>query len=78
MLWGTPWEAARIEYNLFCMHTIFNYPEVAHVMGEGGGPVVYFSILRDPAELFVSLWDYAGFSRMFGVSLEEYIFKDKK
>ncbi len=67
-----------MEYNLFCMHTIFNYPEVASVMGGGREMgVAYFSILRDPAEMFVSLWDYAGFGRMYGVTLEQYIFKDK-
>ena len=37
-----------------------------------GGGARYFTILRDPVELFISLWDYAGFSAHYRMSLEDY------
>lgn len=65
---------------MYCMHTIFDHAEVSTVMNatKGDFGVVYFSILRDPVDLFVSLWDYVGFSKMYNVTLEEYAFANKK
>jgi hypothetical protein len=37
----------------------------------------YFTILRDPVELFSSVWDYYGFARMYNMSLEEYAAANK-
>ena len=33
-LWGTPWEMAKEEYDLFCLHAIFDKNEVEQVMGK--------------------------------------------
>ena len=33
-LWGTPWELAGADYDLFCLHAIFDRPEVEAVMGK--------------------------------------------
>ena len=39
---------------------------------------IYFTILRDPVNLFVSLWDYLQLSQKYGgISLEEYALSDK-
>lgn len=80
-LWGSPWAKANMSYNLFCLHTIWNYPEVKFVMGDlPERRNTYFSILRDPVELFISLWDYVQFPVYYGghLSLEEYIMKKDK
>ncbi len=80
-LWGTPWESANLEYDIFCVHHVFNYNEASYVMGKGGPGTqtkpIYFSILRDPVDQFVSLWDYAQLSSMYKVSLEDYALADK-
>lgn len=74
VLYGTPWQAADLKYDIFCLHTIWNGPEVAQVMGKGA---FYFTILRDPVDLFISLWDYASMKDLYNVDLESYIFADK-
>ena len=39
---------------------------------------IYFTILRDPVELFISLWDYSQLGNKYGgISLEEYAMLDK-
>lgn len=75
VLWGTPWHAAGLTYDVFCLHTIWNLAEVANVMG---GDTTYFTILRDPVDLFVSLWDYAQFQTYYRVTLEEYVMEADK
>ena len=42
-----------------------------------GGGAFYFTILRDPVELFASVFDYYGLSRMYNMSLEEFAWRDK-
>ena len=37
----------------------------------------YFSILRDPVELFSSLWDYVNLGKHYNMSLETYALSDK-
>ncbi len=79
-LWGTPWAQAGLQYHLFCLHSIFDRGEAEAVMGtrEADG-VAYVSIVRDPVDLFVSLWDYVGLSKMYGgVTLEQYVYQDKE
>jgi hypothetical protein len=81
MLWGTPWDQAKLQYNIYCLHGIWNYTGVSGVMnrGDDGGHKrgFYFSILRDPIELFTSLWDYTKMSNFYGVSLETYALSPK-
>ena len=77
-MWGSPWAKAQMSYDLFCLHNIWNYPEVNYIMGGDRANTAYFSILRDPVELFISLWDYAQFPVYYGgITLEQYILKDK-
>ena len=42
-----------------------------------GPSAFYFTILRDPVDLFVSLWDYYGFGSVFNLTLDEYARRDK-
>lgn len=78
MLKGTPWQQAGLEYNLFCLHNRWNGAQVQEVMGVDPYPI-YFTILRDPIELFKSLWDYLDMSKLYNnISLEEYSLSDKQ
>ena len=71
MLYGTPW--AEADFDVFCLHTIWNGDQVRRLMkAPARKGVKFFSILRDPVELFRSLWDYAELETYFRVSLEDY------
>ena len=57
LLRGTPWQTAGLHYNLFCLHNRWNGPEVDKLMGRiKNEKPIYFTILRDPVDLFISLW----------------------
>jgi hypothetical protein len=78
VLWGTPSEQANLQYDMYCLHGIWNYTGVNGIMNRGDGKRgFYFSILRDPIELFTSLWDYTKKSNLYGVSLETYALSPK-
>lgn len=70
----TPWQRAGIEYNLFCLHNRWNGAEVRKIMKRQDENLpVYFTILREPVELFVSLWDYMDLGKITGnKTLEEF------
>ncbi len=77
-LWGTASEAARFQYDLFCCHTVYHQGAVEAVMGARDKGVAYVSILRDPVELFISIWDYYRLSNSHGgMTLEQYINQNK-
>merc|ERR1712223_496160 len=79
LLRGTPWQIAGLHYNLFCLHNRSNGPEVDKLMGRiKNQRPIYFTILRDPVELFISLWGYLQLSTKYGgISLEDYALSDK-
>ena len=80
MIANTPWERAGLGYDLYGLHGIWNPASVRAVMerGSGGGHRgFYFSILRDPVELFSSLWDYVNLGKHYNMSLEDYALSDK-
>ncbi len=53
LLRGTPWEEAGLHYNIFCLHNRWNGKEVEKIMGRSNHQrPVYFTILREPVELF--------------------------
>ena len=79
---NTPWEYAGLEYDIFLCHTRWNHTSISHVLNDQG-QVFYFSILREPVELFRSYWDYYklgitflgkknGISKWSKTTLEEY------
>ena len=55
MLFDTPWEEAGMEYHMFALHTKWDSVQVGEVLGDRGD-VAYVSMLRDPVELFRSVW----------------------
>ena len=67
-----------LDYSVFCLHVPegWNHTQVGGLIGDqGGGNAKYFSILRDPVDLFVSIWDYFGFSRAYRMDLESFATK---
>ena len=42
------------------------------LIGDRGGEAKYFSIIRDPVDLFISMWDYYDFSKAFKMDLETF------
>ena len=71
MLADTIWEQAHLPYDIFLCHTQWDHQEISQVLDDHGD-VFYFSILREPVELFRSFWDYYGLAHDFKMSLEEY------
>ena len=57
---------------MFCLHTIWDHDRVKELIGDQGWGTKYFSIVRDPVDLFISKWDYAGFSKAFKMDLETF------
>ena len=74
LLVGTPWQMAKLPYDLYCLHAMYNPWEVSRLIKDDP---VRFSIVRDPLDQFVSLWDYQFLSMKYGVTLEDYVFANK-
>ena len=85
MLAGTEWEEKGLEYQIFCLHTVwdtqvcfspwlsyflFFIQEVRRTLS--GPDTVLISIVRDPVDVFESMWYYYGFSQNVGKSLEDF------
>ena len=68
---NTIWEQAHLPYDIFLCHTQWDHNEISQVLNDHGD-VFYFSILREPVELFISFWDYYALSHDFKMPLEEY------
>jgi hypothetical protein len=71
MMENTLWEYAGLEYDIFLCHTRWNHSAISQVLNDKGD-VFYFSILREPVELFRSFWDYYALASTFNSTLEEY------
>merc|ERR1719244_1607833 len=74
MIANTPWERAGMDYQIFCLHPIWNYKEVNRTLGSD---TTYITIIRDPVELFESLWVYAGMENYFHTDLETFALSPK-
>lgn len=59
-------------YSVFCLHTIWDHDRVKKLIGDNGGEGKYFSMVRDPVDLFISMWDYYDFSTAFKMDLETF------
>ena len=67
--------AVCLHYDIICQLFVYIYRLMGRMKNQRP---IYFTILRDPVNLFVSLWDYLQLSRKFGgISLEEYALSDK-
>jgi len=74
MISTTPWERANLSYDMFALHTIWNQAEVENTLGEGA---TYITIMRDPVDLFESLWNYANLEHYYKVDLETFAVSPK-
>ena len=53
---NTPWYQAGVQPDIFCLHSIWsNFSAIKQVMGQDA---IHFTILRDPIDTFISMWDY--------------------
>ena len=61
---------------------IRSYSQVAELMDHGPEKPVYFTIVRDPVSLFISMWDYYNLPKYIpnggGLTLEEFALQDEK
>ena len=60
---------------MFLLHSIWNHGEIAKTLSDHGN-AFYFSIIRDPAVQFRSLWDYFGLSKKHKKTIEEYVLEE--
>ena len=51
----------------------WDHAEVEAILGGGA---FYFTIMRDPVDLFSSAWDYYGLAKTYNMSLEEFARRD--
>ena len=65
---GTPW--GQLEMDVFTLHNRWNYVEVVGLMGR---TVRTFTVVRQPVDLFESLYSYANLNKTFGLSLKEFV-----
>ena len=73
MIEGTVWEKARMNYQMFLLHTLWDHHEISNVLNDqGNGGVFYFSIIREPLILYRSYWDYFKLYKKFDKTLDEY------
>nr|XP_027224669.1 galactosylceramide sulfotransferase-like [Penaeus vannamei] len=68
MLRLTPWY--KLGVNIFAIHTKWDYEQVKSVMPND---TVYISIVREPTELFESLYTYVKFENFYKKTLEEFV-----
>ena len=71
MMIGTLWEEAGLNYDMFLVHTRWNFQQISSVLNDKGD-VLYVSILRDPVDLLRSFWDYIRLDTKYNKTLEEY------
>ena len=66
-----------LQPDIFCLHNRWNGNEVKKLYATE--IPIYFTILRDPVDVFISAWDYVEASRLFfnGQSLENFVMSDK-
>ena len=59
-------------YSVFCLHTLWEHARVKKLIGDQDRDAKYFSIVREPVDLFVSFWDYYGYSAAFKMDLDTF------
>ena len=56
-------------YSVFCLHTKWEHARVKKLIGDQDKDAKYFSIVRDPVDLFESAYAYYRMYRKFGMTL---------
>lgn len=67
MVTGVPWE--NLGFNILCHHMVFNSPAIHSVMPKDS---IFISIVRDPVNLFESLYEYCELEDFYKMNIEEY------
>ena len=70
----TPWERAGVDYQVSCLHGRFHRANLELAVGVGAA---YFTVLRDPLDMFVSLWDYYGYEKWLATDLQAAVIDGK-
>ena len=65
---STPW--GKLDFNIFTLHNRWNYQEVIQLMGN---ETKLFSVVRDPVDLFESLYGYMKMSKTYGTSIKDFV-----
>ena len=65
---GTPW--AKLEMDVFTLHNRWNHKEVMELMGSTART---FSVVRQPVDLFESLYSYFNLNDTFELNLKEFV-----
>ena len=63
-------------YSAFCLHTIWEHARVKELIGDQDKDAKYFSIVRDPVDMFVSFWDFFGYSAALKMDLDTFANKN--
>ena len=63
-------------YSAFCLHTIWEHARVKELIGDQDKDAKYFSIVRDPVDMFVSFWDFFGYSAALKMDLDTFATKN--
>jgi len=66
MITGLPW--AKLGFDLFAFHSVWNYPEVKKVLPEA----VYITLLRDPVNCYESNYVYMGLQNAFKMDINKF------
>ncbi len=69
-----------LNYSVFCLHAEnWRLEKVRKLIGDADADAgdqcsraVFFSVVRDPVEQFISMWDYYNFESAFNTSLERF------
>lgn len=72
-----PWHRRFIfthQYDIIALHTRWNFEQFRFVLGSDA---VFFTILRDPSEVFESLFTYASFEEAYQINITEYLRRSK-
>lgn len=69
MISTVPWK--NLEYDIFAVHTMWNTSEIQSVLGAAQKPTL-ISILRDPVDLFESLYSFAQWDKLFNMNIEKF------
>jgi hypothetical protein len=71
MVQNSPWH--RLGYDIFALHTMWNTAEVKAILGASPDvDLVVISIVRDPVDLFESLYSFAQWDRLFRMDIAKF------
>jgi len=74
-LYGKNWNLVGSEYNIsydmFVLHTRYNYEKLSNLMGNTNR-TTYITIIRDPVDIFISAWYYYKLENRYQMTLDQF------